>query len=367
MSLAERIEYINSGAIEMVASMARVSFRDYYIDLYNNQRYIEKFVPDTELDLWSQEVRNNLPEDIHELLDKYFHSETAFGASAIIHAWWRNVNTASDLIQTLKKMPTHELMHYFILIGLGPDIEQKNWDSTLKIVEKMCSDEREALLFISGHTFFSPEQKANLLDMFMDVEKTRGDLIYLFEWYYENVFAHLEQEYVSENQQNLEELKRIVKEEGDDYFKKLGFLLFMEKASKIYLGVSRSFGLSLANAVFLEKGCQLYVLGYDQMMTPFRRVDPKVEAIDFFRCLTDEETIKVYKNIEQSRRSIQGLIREMKVSTERMNDHIHNLARAGLIDIDLVDEEIVAFSHNVDLEERVQTCLKKLMEDNSHH
>ncbi len=361
MNLIDRIEYVNSGAIEMIASMARVSFREHYIDLYTNQRYIDRFIPDTELDLWSQEVKKNLPEDILELLDKYFHSETAFGASAIVHALWRNIDTASDLVQTLGKMPPHELMHYFILTGLGPDMEQKSWDSIQKIVEQMCSDEREALLFITGHTFFSPEQKANLLDMFMDVEKTRDDLIYLFEWYYENVFAHLEQGYVEENRQQLEELKRITEREGDDYFKKLGFILFMEKASKIYLGISKSLGLSLANAVFLDEGCQLYVLGYDHMMIPFHKVDPKVEATDLFKCLTDEETVNVYRKIKKRRRSIQSLIRETKQSASSIYDHIHALAKAELIDIDLVDGHIVAFPLEVDLEERVMTSLKKLM------
>ncbi|HAA86292.1 MAG TPA: hypothetical protein DCE14_08115 [Kosmotogaceae bacterium] len=37
MGLTERIEYINSNAIEMIASMARVSFREHYVDLYTNQ------------------------------------------------------------------------------------------------------------------------------------------------------------------------------------------------------------------------------------------------------------------------------------------------------------------------------------------
>lgn len=365
MGLTERIEYINSSAIEMIASMARVSFREHYIDLYTNQHYTDKFAPDTELDLWSQEVHRNLPEDIQELLDKYFHSETAFGASVMVHILWLDVSSASDFIEKIKKMSPHELMHYFILIGLGPDTEQKSWDATQEIVERMCADEKEALMFITRHTFFSPEQKANLLDMFMDVNKTKDDLIYLFEWYYENVFSQLEQTYMDENKEQLERLKRIIEREGDDYFKKLGFMLFMEKASKIYLGVSKSLGLSLANAVFLDKGCQLYILGYDHIMIPFHKIDPKVEAMGFFKCFTNEQTVEIYKMISRGRRSIQSLIRETSQSASEISDHLHVLAKAELIDIDLENGDVVAFALNVDLEEKTMASLKRLMKVSS--
>ena len=361
MGLTERIEYINSNAIEMIASMARVSFREHYVDLYTNQHYTGKFTLDTELDLWSQEVHRSLPEDIRELLDKFFHSETAFGASVMVHTLWLDISSASDFIEKIKKISPHELMHYFILIGLGPDTEQKSWDATQRIVERICADEKEALVFITKHTFFSPEQKANLLDMFMDVNKTKDDLMYHFDWYYENVFSHLEQTYMDENKEQLEKLKRIIEREGDDYFKKLGFILFMEKASKIYLGVSKSLGLSLTNAVFLDKGCQLYILGYDHMMILFHKIDPKVKVMDFFKCFTDEQTVEIYKMIKQGRRSIQSLIRETGHGANKINDHLHALAKAELIDIDLENGDVVAFPLDVNLEEKTMASLKRLM------
>jgi hypothetical protein len=177
MNSTNELKFTSSTAYDLLFSLARINCNEMFNKSYSYPGYQGKLKPDEEPGLWVEEQRQNFPEWLKELLNRFFNSETFFGASAMIYIEINELQDAKSFIEFLKGLPPKQILKYFLYSGYGPEIEKDENITIEEIVDRLTTDEKETLIFITQRMIHSPSEKANLLEFFEDPEKMKEEYI----------------------------------------------------------------------------------------------------------------------------------------------------------------------------------------------
>ncbi|MDD4478869.1 MAG: winged helix-turn-helix domain-containing protein [Mesotoga sp.] len=361
----EKVSFVDSLAYDFLLSLVRLNCNEMIISSYADQEFVDWFKPDAEIVDWVKETGKRLPPDIKELLDRFFNCETYFGVAMFSVIQQLNLKNPEELIVEIKRIPEKYLLSHFLRTGFGPDVKDMNLPNLEKIVEKITSDDKEMLMFITESTVFSPSQKANLMELFSDPAKAKEDYLYLLEWYLENVFNSMKIRVNNSNQRQLKLLEKNITENGDDYFQKLEIVTvpdILTKVSRIEIGVSQFLGIDQAHSMG-NKERFLFILGYDRIEIPFREKDMRLECIDVFEALSSKERLAILRALQNTSYTPIAMSKRLKIPSGELNNHIEKLKKARLIESFLDGEHLKYTANPQEIKKIVDQSLKRLLEE----
>lgn len=363
--LLERIKYIDWPAYDFLLSLMRVNCNEMIIEAYKEQDFKDQFVPDPELLEWAKETKKILPDDIKELLERFFDCETYFGAGTFSLVQERNLREPEEFIKALKSTSEKSILGRFLRTGFGTDVKSRDSSQFEELVERLTVDEKEMLLFITESTIFSSFQKANLLGFLENPAETKQDLIYLFEWFLENVFNRMRDEVRRSNEKHLKNLEKYIRKGGTSYIEKLNLLSFfdiLETVQTIELSVSPFLGLDQAGLMVM-KDRYLFILGYDRIEVPFREKDEKLQCIDVFSALAHKERLAILRELSREPHRPVSLAKKLRISAGDLSNHLEKLKKGRLLE-SVYNGEYVEYTVNAkELKRLVSESLDKLLEE----
>ncbi|MFO7880950.1 MAG: helix-turn-helix domain-containing protein [Kosmotogaceae bacterium] len=340
MNSENKLKFTSSTAYDLLFSLARINCHELFNKTYTYPKYEGKLHPDNELELWVKEQRQNIPDWIKTLINRFFNCETFFGASSMIYIENNELKSAREFIDFMKKIPSKDILKYFLYSGFGAEMDEKDPTSLDKLVNRLTSDEKETLIFITEKTIHSASEKANLLDFFDDPEQMKEDYISLLEWFYENVFADIEDEVREKNNEKLDELKGRVPMDVKTAVEKLS-LSSTEKIKNeaVYLGVSYYLGIMAASATLqLDKKGYAFVIGYDRMEFLDIEESETESCAEIFEALGHPERIRILRELFKGKTTVTKLAKKLKLTTREVHVHINHLTRSGLVKSELEDD-----------------------------
>ena len=144
-----------------------------------------------------------------------FDWETFLGMCLLPDITHSNLESASHLIEFVQEMPERVLLIHFIYSGYGPRMGTVDMDT----FDKIMKNDRDMLLFVSNDMSFSTERKAILFEMLSHPERTKEDLLYLLEWFYENVFSTIEPRIAKIHSKAVNEIEREISATGEKFLR----------------------------------------------------------------------------------------------------------------------------------------------------
>ncbi len=366
MNSDNKLKFTSSTAYDLLFSMARINCHELFNKTYTYPKYKGKLHPDDELELWVKEQRQNLPDWIKALINRFFNCETFFGASCMIYIENNELKTAREFIDFMKKIPAKDILKYFLYSGFGAEMDEKDPASLDRLVNRLTSDEKETLIFITEKTIHSASEKANLLDFFDDPEQMKEDYISCLEWFYENVFADLEDNIKQNNEEKLEELKRRVPTDAKTAVEKLS-LSSSEKVKNetIYLGASYYLGIMAASATLqLDKKGHAFVIGYDRMEFMDIEESETESCAQVFEAMGHPERIRILRELFKGKTTVTKLAKKLKLTTREVHVHINQLTRSGLVKSELEDDmKHSLYCDKKIIREKASSALERLLTD----
>jgi DNA-binding transcriptional ArsR family regulator len=222
------------------------------------------------------------------------------------------------------------------------------------------------LLFITESTIFSSVQKANLLELLENPSQTKEDLLYLFEWFLENVFNKIKNDVRKSNQKYLRLLEKNIQEDGTTYLERLNIVsLFdvLETVTTLELSVSPFLGLDQAS-LMVNKDRYLFILGYDRVEVPFRKKDERLECIDVFDALADRERLAILKELSREPNRPVSLAKKLKISAGDLSNHFEKLKKGRLLESVYDGEHVKYTVKSENIRRLVNESLDKLLDEN---
>lgn len=362
MGLMEKVVLTDSIVFDFLMSLERLNNHENFRRAYDKPGIKNKFYPSPELEAWVNETLQELPEDIKELMDKYFHWETSFGLCPALNIVHHDIKSVEEFIDFVKNMSEKELLQQFICSGFGPIIEKdENVESFEKLIEELIDDQEKMLMFISKNLLFPVEQKAVVLEFFSDPSKAKQDYLYLLEWYYEHIFKPIEDKVKKSNQNYLRFLEGYLNDYGEEYLKKLVLSQeFAMKAEKIVLGVSYFYGLSSLSSI--NDDMVMSINGYDRIHKAAEKKDDTLSCVSLlFKSLGNEIRIQILKAAVKEKIDVSDLGRTLKLSNSEISHHIWYLIESDLIKIEKADKRLMVSSDVNTIKASVEKALEKLI------
>jgi hypothetical protein len=212
-----------------------------------------------------------------------------------------------------------QILKYFLYSGYGPEIEKDENITIEEIVDRLTTDEKETLIFITQRMIHYPSEKANLLEFFEGPEKMKEEYIQLLEWYYENIFSSVEEDIRKLNEEKLKELKKRIPDVREKTLEKLSLSSSdIVKKSNIYIGVSYYLGIMAASATLsLDKKGYVFVIGYDRMEFMDIEQTQTVSCAEVFGSLGHPQRILIVKELLKGETTITKLAKKTQADHER--------------------------------------------------
>ena len=345
MKNMERVIIHHSITYDFLASIYRLNNNDFLLKLFNEISAENAYVPDPRIQEWVTETREKLPENIVELMNRYFDWQAPFGMRYLSLIASGGSERIEDLILFLYNIPERDLIRDFLLLSFGPravKVDEKELDSIL-------DDEERLMVFLSKKMALKMEHKVMVLEFFTNPARMKEDLIYLLEWYQENIFRKRIPYVERTLKGSIEELSSNLEKYGEPYLMRLiENMDYSEAASDRRIVLSISYYVeNLSASIFhpLAKN-DLFFIGYRYIRSTLNNLFND-DSSRVFRALADDRRLEMLRLIAGKRLTGYELTQEMSLSGSEVTECFTVLLDAGLIRTSRTEEGIY-FSTSMD-------------------
>lgn len=330
MSLMSKATIQHSTCYDFLASLMRIE---------NNAGFTPSKHPNLEIRDWADWAMSQFPADIRRLLAVFFKLETPYALTLDGYIAHFDIIDTPSFLQHLETVPAQEMLLRFLYYGVGPG---KN--ISVEDVKQLIADDKEAIRFINEQLSFSAQAKWQTLQLLMNPDEMKRDLLRLLRWHYEHLYSQIEAqvgEYLRGPEQALRE--RLDKY-GDEYLK----LLLPVDYSK-----QEDARITLAISYYEETGQYInilddvYLFGYRY----FEQVESKhviLAGTQLFKTLADETRLNILRLLAERPWYGHELAQRLGISNSTISHHMtlliyHGLARSyreeNRVYFELVPEE----------------------------
>ncbi|RLL92362.1 ArsR family transcriptional regulator [Mesotoga sp. HF07.pep.5.2.highcov] len=330
MNWLNKVEVRSSTACDLLHGMFRLNNNDRFLELFASPQFKGKFEPYRNIQTWVTETRELLTSDIVEKLKEFFDWETFLGMCLLPDITHSNLESASQLIEFVQEMPERVLLIHFIYSGYGPRMGTIDMDA----FDKIMKNDRDMLLFVSNDMSFSTERKAILFEMLSHPERTKEDLLYLLEWFYENVFSTIESRIAKIHSKAVNEIEREISDSGEKFLRAIIKNIDYTRNEVLERTVIcpsyfSEFLISNASIPFVKE--DMYTIGFrfkEVMAIPKEALEITAETFD---ALAHEKRLAIIRYLSAGRSSGNELARALNLSNYEVGEHIGILREAGMV------------------------------------
>lgn len=330
-------EILNSTAYDLLVLMFRMA---------NEKRFSEAIRMhdhhDIEAEKWIEDFifssRYKLPEKIKDLLLYLFDWDLHIGLSFIKYIWLEKIPNGIELIKYIRKMAPLDITKGFI-----EDLEDN--DIEYETLSKLIENKEEAKKFVFGKLKLSQTLGKRVIDILGDPDKFKKELLFTFEWSYENIYREKEEEIaglITESERKLQDL--LNKNE-----KALGILIDNEMTEivKIPIGISAFYETARFEITLPGREKNLYLTGYKypELASKHRNSNPLQEL---FKILADDENFRIIISLSESEKTFLTLVANNDLPLERTLEKLDLLVKKRLVSFNnnkatySVDPEVLA-------------------------
>lgn len=313
MSLSKQVKIHSNSCYDFISSLVRIQ---------NNDGFTPLKSPNKDIRDWADKAVNHFPEDLRSMMAIFFNQETTYAMSlgGYIASW--DPETITDFLKRLESVPGTDLLVRFLYTGIGP-----GKDITPETIGQLIANDKEAVSFINEHLSFSVEEKWQVLQLIMNPEQMKSDLLRLLTWFYKEAYSQIEQDIEKHIQGPQQELRDKVAKYGEEYLK----LLIPVDYSK-----QKDLSITIAISYFWETGQTInlldnvYVFGYRF----FEQVEGKhavLAGVQVFKTLADETRLNIIRLLAQRPWYGHELAQKLNVSNSTISHHMTLLIMNGLV------------------------------------
>ncbi len=359
--MIENIKIRHSVVYDFVMSLVRLSNVNFDLVFFPGQNDLpDKFKFDDKIKKWLSEASNSIPDNYKSLLEKYFNSDYIFYKLLLFYIRNFECNTVNDLIKVINKSDGKELVETFLKFYRFP---RKKELLSLSNIEEIVGNNNKAMEFIEK-TDLSEKKKWNLLQICLNPEKVKTELVDFLKWYNDNLFSKIfdkVNKIVESYEKNLE--KKLT-QYGNDY---LSLLVNVD-----YKNLKKKHDISLVISYFGEVGFilffmgenakeDLYIIGYRHMEEYVERKHTLFSNLITFKTLADETRLNIIKLLAQKEWYGDELAKEMCISNSTVSYHLNLMIMEGFVKLNRVDKRSYFSLNKVTLKRTLSELYTKMV------
>lgn len=323
MNIFDKIEIQHNLSFDFLASMFRLNCNEQLTKLDAD----DKFKFNDDLLKWVDETRGKLPENIKASLDTFFNYETYYGMCLIVLIAKSKPKNIDDFINLIENMPVESILVEFV--GSGYGVEDKEPQSV--IVKRMLSNEKYAIEFINNEISVPTKQKWEFLQFFINPEKMKSDLLYLFKWYYSNIFkSEIGKIEVVLNKYE-KELAEKKKRYGIEYLEDLIRIKYEQSAIVEHIVIAVSYYYERAYLQSGDEEIDIAMMGYRYIDNFEEKNNSIHSSLLVFKALADETRLNIIKLLSNRPWYGHEIAQKLGLSNSTVSHHLSQLTYSGLV------------------------------------
>lgn len=325
----ERIIVHHSVTYDFLASIYRLTNNEFLVKFYENLSMENEYRPDKRILEWVTETREKLPENIVDRMKVFFDWQIPFGMRYLSLIASGKCESVEAFITYLKTISERDLLRDFLLLGFGPRAVSVNE----REINEVIIDEKKFIVFLSKKLALKNEHKAIILEFYSNLSKMKEDLIYLLDWYQENVFKKRIPYIERMIKKDEEDIKCNLKKYGEPYLLKLIENMDYSEADsdrKIVLAVSYYMENSIASVFHPFVKRDLFFIGYKYVNLALDNLKEQ-GILKVYRALGDIRRLSMLKLISAERLTGYELSKKMNLTGSEVTACFTVLLDAGLI------------------------------------
>lgn len=339
MNIVDKIEIQHNLSYEFLASMFRLNCNEQL----TKSDADDKFKFNEDILKWVDETRGRLPENIKASLDTFFNYETFFGMCLVDVIAENKPKDVEDFIDLIDNMPVESTLEEFM--GSGYGIENNEPPSV--IVKRMLSDEKYAIDFINKEVSVPAKQKWDFLQFFINPEKMKSDLLYLFKWYYSNVFKSEISKIVTVIDKYEKELLEKEKRYGKEYIEDLARVKYEQDDAVEHIVIAISYYYERCYLQASGKNIDIDLIGY-RYIDIFEEAHNSIHSsLQVFKALADETRLNIIKLLAGRPWYGHEIAQKLGLSNSTVSHHLSQLTYSGLVKSERDDNRLY---FNADIE-----------------
>ncbi len=320
----------HSLAYDFLTSIFRVNTNELMLRRLGRQQWVSDLKPSADMIEWIEESRRKFTLDIQEKLDLFFDPETFYGLCLLRNIASARLNSVQDFLVYIGSMSTKELLKRFLATGFGTLKVNPQDDAT---IERLLTDDKEALVFAVDNMPVPARQKVALLDMLSDPQQVKDDLLYLLEWYMENIYSDIAPvaERVIKNTE--QEFKKEIGNQGLAFVEELSGVKYESKPRKVIVAIGYHYEFAKISAIAGETEEDIFVFGYRFSELADLQKKARVTPSPVFGALSDKTRMQIVKLLSDKDSNARELLTSLRLTNASLGESLEQLVRSGLVTI----------------------------------
>lgn len=334
LNILDRISFHRSEVYDFLASIFRLHCNEQLSVNNFDDLLAEQAKFNEELQNWVTITKKKIPNDIQDLISKFFDFETFYGICLIPCIGINKIDSILDFIRFVEEMDDVNLFEKFLYSGYGPQSSKIDKE----LIEKLLKDEKLAMKFINEELSIPSQNKWNLLQFFMNPENMRKEFVYLLNWYYENIYIDEVDRVMKLSEKSLDKIEKKIRKYGYEYLNLLTFTDYSkDKTSKeIIITVSYFYDLASFNSMG-EEHPDVFMKGYRQPDVIIERKHALLSNVQMFKSLADETRLNIVKLLSKRPWYGHELAKELNLSNSTISYHLGMLVFSDFAKLEKVD------------------------------
>ncbi len=290
---------VQSPVFELLASMFRLQSHERLTR--GNLVGLAEF----DLDLWVDQVRSKLPDDVKQALELFFDFESFIGLSMVQFAWktetWRSVDA---FLTEMKAASPHALFESFLQTGFTPG-------------DVPAVEDTERIRAYIARTALPTTEKWKLAYLYLERDSTKQEFIKLVERCNELYFS-AEWDRLSKIQAaNIQELRAKVRSRPD-LMRQFPYLYVKDAETTVVLAPSIFYHVDSLSAADDEQALFITVYGIHMAGFWASQIGNQIEIVQVLKVLSDETRIKIIKALRGGEKFGYELAERLDVSSSTL-------------------------------------------------
>lgn len=328
--MTESVLIHRSLAYDFLMSIFRMNTNELMLRRLGRLRAFTELKPSGDLIDWIEESRRKLTLDIQEKLDLFFDPETFYGLCLLRNIASARLDSVDDLLKYISSMETRELMKRFLATGFGTLKVNPQDDET---IDKLLTDDKEALVFAVDNMPVPARQKVVLLEILSDPQQAKDDFLYLLEWYKENIYSEVSQLAESRIKDSEKGFRKQIEKEGLQYIERISGVKYEAKPEKIILALSYHYEFAKISAIAGETEEDIFVFGYRFVELADALESARTTSAPVFGALSDRVRMQITRLLSQEELRAQELLSTLRLTNAALGESLEQLVRSGLVTI----------------------------------
>ncbi len=315
MALVSRVTVQHSTCYDFFASLLRIA---------SNADYTPANSPNQEIRDWAEHTLTEFPPEMRELLRTFFNPEASYAMTVSGYAAHWDTPDVRTFLTRLTQVPAQDMIRRFLHVGIGP-----GKDISDQLLKRLLEDDKEAVRFITEHLSLAPQEKWQTLQFLLDPEGMKRDLLKLLGWYFDQIYAKMEDRIERFLQGPEQELNEKLRKYGDEYLRLLLPILPIDYSKRPDVTITLAISYHLEQSSSINMLDDVYFYGYRY----FESIENKhvvLAGTQLFKTLADETRLNIVRLLVERPWYGHEIAQKLGISNSTVSHHVTMLVLQGL-------------------------------------